>query len=422
MKRVGRSAFAILLWGSTVLAADQAVPPLDVDALLAEADASNPRLLALASRREATVPMVSQAEAAPDPLVSVSYTNESLSDFTLGSSPDSNLTFTWIQEVLYPGKRRLAGTVARAEGEVAAAEVARARLEVRSGVLSAYAELYRLDRRLEILAESRKLMASFLDAARARYENGQGVLENVLKAQAELARIDAEIIVSEQDRRGAASGLGALLGRESGSVDGRAVRLPPMTRPEAAAVEREVVDGSPDLALRRAEALRGESRLDLARRNLKPDLMWSAAYANRGGLDPMVTGMFGVRLPLYRSRKQAAAVVQAQHELDAARKVVDSQRIGVLAEARDLLARAEKAESLARLYREGIVPQEQSAVDAAAAAYASARIEFITLLDDFRGLLEDEIDLESQRAELMKTLAALELLTGERCVAAGRTP
>jgi outer membrane protein TolC len=136
----------------------------------------------------------------------------------------------------------------------------------------------------------------------------------------------------------------------------------------------------------------------------------------------MVTGMFGVRLPLYRSRKQAAAVVQAQHELDAARKVVDSQRIGVLAEARDLLARAEKAESLARLYREGIVPQEQSAVDAAAAAYASARIEFITLLDDFRGLLEDEIELESQRAELMKTLAALELLTGERCVAAGRTP
>ena len=133
----------------------------------------------------------------------------------------------------------------------------------------------------------------------------------------------------------------------------------------------------------------------------------------------MVTGMFGMRLPLYRKNKQGQAVAQSRHDQVAAQLDLESRRIGVLAEIRDLVARAQRAETLTTLYREGVLPQERSALDAAAAAYASAQVEFVTLLDVFRSLLDDEIEYEAQRAQQVQALAGLEALTGVHLVLAG---
>jgi outer membrane protein TolC len=85
----------------------------------------------------------------------------------------------------------------------------------------------------------------------------------------------------------------------------------------------------------------------------------------------------------------------------------------VRAQVRDLVARAKRAETLAQIYDGGILPQAQSALDAASAAYAVGRTDFLTLLDDFLKLLNYEIESETQKAERVKFLAALEPLTGE---------
>jgi isoleucyl-tRNA synthetase len=73
-------------------------------------------------------------------MASVSYTNESLDQFTLGDSEDSFLTLTWEQELPYPGKRGLAGDAARRDSEAAAHEVDQRELEVLSEVKQAYAD------------------------------------------------------------------------------------------------------------------------------------------------------------------------------------------------------------------------------------------------------------------------------------------
>src|SRR5712691_1409605 len=114
--------------------------PLDLAALLIQAERSNLEILAAGARHEAAAHVPSQVEALPDPLASVSYTNESFTELTLGSSEDSNLALSWSQEVPYPGKRRLAGDVARAEIDVSARMLETARLRVRSEVKQAYAE------------------------------------------------------------------------------------------------------------------------------------------------------------------------------------------------------------------------------------------------------------------------------------------
>jgi len=396
--------------------------PVDLALLLAAAEAANPEIRAFEQRLHALEHVPSQAEAPPDPLASISYTNESLSELTLGSADDSNLTVSWLQELPYPGKRQLAGDVARIEIEVAAQSIETVRLRVRAEVTSQYSELYRLDRTRAILEESRKLLTSFEEATRARYETGEGVLESVLRAQTEITRLDARLATLAQDRRSAVAALNAVCGRSEDTRLGPTMTLPPTRWVDRRTLEQMALHRSPELLTLEASVRRQARRVDLAQKNLKPDLMWGASYANRGGLDPMVTGMFGVRLPLYRKNKQTQALEQTRFEQEAARLDLESRRIGVLAEVRDLVARAERAESLTTLYRDGVLPQERSALDAAAASYTSAQVEFVTLLDVFRSLLDDEIEYETQRAEQVQALAALEALTAARLVLVGDEP
>jgi len=424
LRKIGRSVLAVGLLASagvglTPAAEPRPLEPLDLAALLVEAAESNPAILALQARRRAAEHVPSQMRALPDPTVSVAYTNETFTDLTLGSTPDSSLVFAWTQEVPYPGKRRLSEDVGRAGIDVVARALDATRLRVAAEVKTTYARLFRLDRTASILGENRELLRSYLGAARARYETGEGILENVLKAQTELTKIEADLAAVAQERRSAGVALNAALGREADTPLGSASVLPVATLPDRDSMERAALELSPDLLGLQAAARSEEARLDLARRELKPDFMWGTSYMNRGGLDPMVTGMFGVRLPLYRKKKQAEAVVQTEHELEAARWDVDWRRVQVLSEVRDLHARAERAETLQRFYLEGVLPQARGALDSAAASYAVGQAEFITLLDDFLTVLSYEVEYEVQREEALQALAALEPLTGAVLVQPG---
>jgi outer membrane protein TolC len=389
-----------------------AVEPADLVALLAEAESNHPELKALAARREAAARVPSQMEAFPDPLLTAAYTNESFDSLTLGSSTDSSLAFTWTQDVPYPGKRRLAGEVARGELTTAEREIEVARVRIRSRVKRLYFDLYRIDRATEVLEETRKVFASFVASTRARYESGGGTLENVLKAQSELTAIEADIAMNRQERRGTEAMLAAAVGRSSAPSFGPARDLPPIAPPDREVVEEQAAAVSPEIRVLEAMADTEARRLDLARRNQKPDLMYGAGYSNRGGLDPMVMGMVGVRLPLYRARKQAQAVAQMEYELEAAQRELDRGRIDITARVRDLFAQFERASVLAPLYADGLIPQARSTLDAASGSYAAGKTEFLALLDDALKMLRYEIEYARQRVDALQALTGLEEITG----------
>lgn len=390
--------------------------PLDLAALLAEAESSHPGLKSLSARRDAAKRVPSQVEALPDPTLGLSYQNEGIDSWTLGSAPDSELEISWTQDVPYPGKRRLAGEVARGEATAAELEIEVARARIRAGVKRAYLDLHRIDRTSDVLGETRKVLASFVDSARARYESGQGPLENVLKAQTELTAIEVEIATNRQERRAAEAMLALSLGRRETGTFGPARELPPIATPDRAAIEERAASISPEIRVLEATADTEERRLDLSRRNLKPDFMYGAAYTNRGGLDPMVMGSVGIRLPLYRSRRQAQAVAETESRLEAARRDVDLGRVEVAARVSDLFAQLDRATSLAPLYADGLIPQARSTLDAAAGTYVAGGTDFLALLDDALKVLRYEIDLERQNVEALQALVGLEEIAATELV------
>ncbi|MCI0407772.1 MAG: TolC family protein, partial [Acidobacteria bacterium] len=215
MKRTA-TALPLLLWASWSMASEPSILPVASPAdLLREAAASNPAILAAQARLEATRHTSSQVEAPPDPEVSVAYTNDTLTHFTLGESEFSVLALSWTQEVRASGKRKQAGEVALRSSEAAESEVERVRLEVLSNVKSIYADLLRLDRTAAILEEIRGVLGSLEETARRRYEVGEGIQESVLKAQTEILILEAESTRLAQDRKETEARLNAAVGRSA---------------------------------------------------------------------------------------------------------------------------------------------------------------------------------------------------------------
>jgi len=398
----------------------QAAPaPLDLAALLREAREANPSLASARGRLAAAGAVPSQAEAPPDPMAKVTFTNEGFDELTLGDSDNSFLALSWEQDVRSSRKRRLAGDVARGEVAVLAARVEERRRAIDARVIGAFAEMFRVDRSTAILQRTRELLDSLQQTARTRYESGEGVLENVLKAGAEASLVDVELEILKQDRAVAEASLRAALNAPGRSF-GPALDLPTIGPLDHDALQSAALANAVEIQETEAMARRDEARLDLARSELKPDLKWEALYGYRGSIDPMVMGLIGVRLPLHRGDRQAQGIVQADEELRATRAEADAARLRVTAEIETLLARAERASRLATIYEESILPQARAALESSITAYGVGRVDFLTLLTDASGVLRRELDLEVQRADRLATVAALEQLTGLPLVDAAR--
>jgi outer membrane protein TolC len=387
--------------------------PIDLPALLDEVDRASPQLLALRARAEAAALVAPQREALPDPKLSIAYTNDGLSSFTLGSSEFSNLTAAWEQEVPAKRVRGSAVAVAQAEADAQRATAATLHARLRARVITLYAQLWRIDRTKALLAESRALLATSAESARVRYESGEGIQEGLIRAQTAVRRADIELEELALMRRRLEIALGAAVGRADDPAFGPAIELPRVADPlEAEELVAAAASASPDVLETLAVERTAEAELDDARVQVKPVYSWVAAYQFRGGLDPMVMGGFSVRLPVYKDRKQERAIAGATIERTAAGHDREEAELRARAGARELAADAASIDVRLRLYREAIVPQSAAALHAAEAALASGRAEMSLVLDDLDRWIaarKEELALSAQRVE---TVAELEAVTG----------
>ena len=416
-----RSFIACLIVASGSRLAAAALPePLDLAALLAEADRANPELLARVDRAAALGEAGARAEVAPDPLLSVSYTNDGLSEFTLGESQFSSVTVRWEQDLSRRKARKLGSEVLRREQGVALASEAAARARLRARVIEAYARVWRAERLRESVEQTRATLATALEAARARYESGEGSQAGVLRAQTETRRKDVELVVLERERRSAEIELTEALGRRSDTRFGPAGALPAIVLPDPAALEAAVASSGPGILAARADADRADAAVAEARALEKPEWGWMAAYQYLGSLDPMVMGGFSVRLPLWRSGKQERLVAERELSAAASRRDTEAAENASLARVRDLVDEIAFLDRQQTLLDEALIPEGTATVEAARAAFSAGRLEMALVLDDMARLLADRQTATELSTRRVVAAAELEAMTGTRILGAGR--
>jgi outer membrane protein TolC len=379
----------LLLLGAPVRAdEDPAAEDPMLLALVEEALARSPDLLGARETAQAAEARPDQASARPDPLFSVSYTNDGWSP-TLGERDMTTLGFTASQELTWPGKRRVRGDIGFRDAEIAAQRVERARLTLVAQVRRAYYGLLLAREELTLVREQADIWRETEGVVRARYAVGQGAQQDVLRVQVEITRVGQ--LEAEQEAEAAIrlAELNRLLARPGEAPLETPARLAvrPETRSLAELVEWTAAI-SPELRAAEIALDRGRLSVDLARLDFKPDFTVQAGYMNRGGLDPMWQAGVGVNLPLQR-RRRSAAVSEAEALLRAGEQRREAVRLELRYRTQERVLQIQAAERLTLLYRDGIIPQAQMSVEAAVASYQAGKVPFVAVLEALATLYGD---------------------------------
>jgi outer membrane protein TolC len=376
------------------LARAETQPPDSADpvlqALIEEALAHNPELLASRQLELAAQARPVQAAARPGPTVGVFYQNDGLGP-SLGREPMTMLGVSGGQDIPYPGKLGLRRQVAQTEAGVAGLDVERARLSLMGSVKRAYYGLL-LARGLTALAlEQRNVWQQVLETARVRYASAVGTQQEMLRAQVEATRVQALHAQHHAEARARLAQLNALLGRLADTPVETAASLPLRSETRSAAdVVAWSEANSPELKTAALAIERDERAVELARLDFKPDFNVQGGLMYRGSLPPMWQASVSVALPS-RARVKGG-LAEAQAHLAASKARLEDVRVRLRATVEQRMVLLEAAQQIEATYRDGLLPQGDLTVQSATASYAAGQGSQLSVLASVAALLDDRTD------------------------------
>lgn len=415
MKYLSTSAPTLILLLSLVVpgwAQVSSQPALKLSDLLTEARQKNPEILAARARVQASKARVPQASSLPDPMGMVELDNEGFKQYMVGMDMNSQIMYSLTQTIPFPGKLIAQGRAAGKEADRSQAELQGVEWDVLTRVKMAYYDLGFIYESLDILEKNRSLLDQFAKTAEVKYKTGTGILADVLKAQVEVSKLDEREIELNQRKAALEAQIRSLLARSPNEVLGRPELQPLAFNKSFAAVESLALMDNPELRAQTQGVESSRSQVTAAKYGYLPDLSLTAGYGYRGQLDPMVKAGVGINIPLWAIGKQRNAVKEAQSNLNEARYSQEAARQNVLAMIGEKYSDVTKAQNLATLYEQKIVPQADAALQSSFASYKVGKMDFLSLLSDYATLLDYRIQSKEQEAELAKAVANLEQVAG----------
>ncbi|HXN23821.1 MAG TPA: TolC family protein [Candidatus Dormibacteraeota bacterium] len=385
--------------------------------LLTEAEQNSPQIQAARQGWKAAQQVPTQVSTLPDPQflfqqVNVGsprpfagYTNSDFAYVGLGVS----------QDFPYPGKLRLKGEIGKRDADVSQQQFESVRRSVLAGVKAAYFQLAYLSKTLAILESDGQLLQQVEKAADARYRSGMGNQQDLLRAQLEQTKLLREITMHHLEVAKFQAQLKQLLNRSQSSPDIEPADLTETPLPYSYE-ELLAATNAQNPQITGAEKMveRQKLQVDLAHKDFYPDFnvqyMWQRTDPKQFRAYYMLS--FGVRVPIYRSRKQRPELAQAEAELNRSRSESEVQSQQVAFEVRSAYETEKKSAELLKLYREGLLPQARAGFQAGIAAYQNNRQDLQALLATFLDVLHLDEEYWKSIAERETALARLEQFTG----------
>jgi outer membrane protein, heavy metal efflux system len=392
----------------------EAVTP--VAKLIEEAERNNPEIAAARHGWKAAAQVPTQVSTLPDPQLVLQQLNVG-SPRPFAGFTNSDFAYIGIgasQDLPYPGKLRLRGEIAERDAASARDHAEAVRRSVVERLQAAYVHLAYLQQTLAVLERDGKLLEQVESIAESHYRVGQGNQQDVLKAQLERTRLVRMVAMHHQEMWSAEAQLKQLLNRPPDSSD---IGTEPLTETPLPYSSEELLArvraSNPDVGSQFETVRRQGLQVELAHKDAYPDFnvqyMWQHTAEQFRDYHML---SFGVRIPVYRSRKQQPELAQAAEELNRSRREYEATVQQTYFDVRDQFLAAQTSAQLLKIYREGLIPQATATFQAGLAAYESNRQDFETLLASFVDVLNFDEEYWRALADHETALARLEQLTG----------
>ncbi len=395
---------------------------LSLEDILTEVRVNNPSLRVSRLEAEAQATRSRQVSALPDPSVMIGYQPYPL--LTARGAQRSQWRIE--QMVPYPGKLGLQGTIADLSAEVAGFEADTFEEDLLFEAKQAYYELYRVQQQEQLILAFQDRLENFEEAAAAQYEVGSGMQQAILKAQLEkntLARVQLELA---ERRRTAAETLARLLNRPTSDafMTGIRVEAPPIPRLDEDALLEIARRERPEADALDAAARRADARIALARKQFMPDFGLNITWFDIGNTDVPTTATgrdaiaigATINVPIQRGdlRARLEETRVRRIQVEARQEALETSFRTQIA---DLVSRLRGEAQQLALYREALIPQAETTLQATLSAYTTGRTDFLDLLDAERMLFSLGTGYEDTFARYLKMTAALERALGVRSLA-----
>ncbi|MCB9848814.1 MAG: TolC family protein [Phycisphaeraceae bacterium] len=359
---------------------------------------------------------VPQATSLNDPMLQIAPFGE-MAETAAGQV---GLMTSLSQRLPFPGKLDARGRVAEQDVAIAEQDLERVRLSVIADTRRSYWSLYFAVRSIEITRKNRDLLTQLREVAQAKYRAGTTTQQAVLRASVELNNLENELITLEQRRATAVGMLNTMIDRP--------VRAPladpaPVTLSEFGGRLDDLLAGAernnPSIRGIRERIERFREQRELARLGRSPDLTVSVSYnlVDDEGLSPVANGNdqwwlgFGVNLPIWQGKLDSAEREATRGILEAAGMLASEQNL-VAFRVQDSFLKVDTRQRQAVLLRDVIVPEARQTVEASLSGYRAGEVDFLTLVDNWRKLLDFELMYQANLTELERGFAELEEAVG----------
>ncbi|MAF12110.1 hypothetical protein CMK11_16825 [Candidatus Poribacteria bacterium] len=332
-------------------------------------------------------------------------------------------------EYPFPDGLALKGRIVTEDVRVAERDVDIATRDVVTAARIAYYDYLFVGEAIRINGEAEELLNQMVYVAQAKLRVGIGKYHSVIMGQVELARLGDAILTLEEQREIVVARLNTLLDRRADAPLGAPT---PVADDDVAAALDDLylagAQGAQELQKQRLMIARMGLMIEMATRMTYPDSTLGASY-------------FEDRMKLSTGTKPTPPTFQTQRTPNLANAATFATGTAYVREAESRLSAMEemlagmtnmtelairkhhfgmdRARRSVALHRNSLLPQALQALDAASAAYQTARVDFVTLLDAERTLLRIQLGEQAALRDHRTHLAELDNAIGS---AAPRKP
>ena len=317
------------------------------------------------------------------------------------------------QEIPFPGKLRYKGEASTHEARRQEAVYKGIELDVQTRVKTAYYRYLLATKAWENLTENAEVMRRFAKTTEARYATGKASQSDVLRAQVELSKTLGALVSLEQEKDAAQAQLDALLDR--GPDEPLGTPQDPSLAPLALTyqdLERTALAQRPAILEAGHHVEHEKANLAVQRSEYLPDFSLQYSRRTREGLPSDSIAMFKMSLPFLYFWRPRAETRAASAELESAQAMLRNEQIRARSDLKTRWSKVQAVGRLVELYSTSILPQAEQAVKVTEAAYQTDRVDFSSLLDSQRALLEFRLDHDQYVSQYGQSLAELEQALG----------
>lgn len=399
---------------NVVLEMNMTDAPVDLKWLIQEAVERNPEIIAAQKRLNAAKTKIPQAKSLDDPSIRAGSYDMSNNPVNInGQTEMLQQRYGISQKIPFPGKLRLRGEVAIEEANMIEKELQSKIQDITALVKSAFYELYYVNQAIDITEENRGLLRKFAKIAETKYSVGKATQRDVLAAQVEVSILANNIVVLNKEMESIHARLNILLDKPTQTPLGKPRPFEKHTlNLTIKELENLAIKNRPELKKFNHAVKKNEANVKLSKKDYYySDFEPMVEYMQEDGKPDTWASAITINVP-WLWPKNRSKVKESREDLNAAKSEYRFINNKTLFEVKDFLVKIQSSESTINLYKTGVIPQAEQSLKAARIGYEADRVDFLTLIDSQRILLNSRLLYFRALTDFEQNLANMERTVG----------